>query len=179
MHCLRRPGPDSHHTCHTCCGCCSWSCHWHGHDQLFAVLSYLHRRISFYQWLLGTHFRPRHFLQLDPWLAFLPTAHQQYEHLFHHRRFFWPGPQNLLWHCCVCPSHVRSIVQFLVWHECRQVFCLGRRKNCPSHYPFGWAPVAGLGDRFIVVIGLLTPCGKSFVVCALGVLPPATVKSLR
>ena len=40
-------------------------------------------------------------------------------------------------------------------------------------------PVAGRGGRFTLVIGLDVPIGKSFVVLAGGVLPPATVKSLR
>jgi hypothetical protein len=46
-------------------------------------------------------------------------------------------------------------------------------------YPLGLLPVAGLGGNLILLIGLLSPIGKSFVVFAGGVLPPATVKSLR
>ena len=55
--------------------------------------------------------------------------------------------------------------------------CLGCRKN-PFSYPLGLAPVAGRGGRFTRVIGLVVPMGKSLVVSAGGVLPPATVKLL-
>ena len=46
------------------------------------------------------------------------------------------------------------------------------------YYPRGFAPVAGRAGRLTLVIGLVLPIGKSFVVLAGGVFPPATVKSL-